>query len=388
MFFKHKDDEYRNYLFNQQLANLDFSAVVTNDDLTHCFIEFMGKQNVQNLISFYLNADIYRQFAKKELSKVFSDMSDDLSAKSIRINDSQDTLKDFAKGLIHSYLLNANNFVATTHDFDEKPVNILNHIYYKADLAQAIDNLDNRSCLNETLLDELQAKIYLLMKQKYYQDFKSYSEFHKILHKNDLLDKLIAAASASTNTHQSSSSTSAAKSIRLITNPIILGQYLDCENNEDDLLTNSLSNTFDLDSSFDSDSNIASADVTSDSISQSSFEHLGLDSSNGVFSIHAVINSCGRCNDLKSTYAIYIIDVTKEYEIFNNNASSLNQNKSEYWQTYRRFNDFHDMHLILKKKFPNIMQNFSLPTKSLRTNLNDEFLEKRRAELNKYLQVI
>ena len=29
--------------------------------------EFMGKQNVQNLISFYLNADMYRQYARKEL---------------------------------------------------------------------------------------------------------------------------------------------------------------------------------------------------------------------------------------------------------------------------------------------------------------------------------
>ena len=53
------------------------------------------------------------------------------------------------------------------------------------------------------------------------------------------------------------------------------------------------------------------------------------------------LNFKGRCNDLKATYAIYIIDVTKVY---------LNSGKNEYWQTYRRFNDFYDFHLTIKKK--------------------------------------
>ena len=50
----------------------------------------------------------------------------------------------------------------------------------------------------------------------------------------------------------------------------------------------------------------------------------------------------GRCNELKSTYAIYIIDVTKIYPD--------NSRTNEYWQTYRRFNDFYDLHLNIKKK--------------------------------------
>jgi hypothetical protein len=49
----------------------------------------------------------------------------------------------------------------------------------------------------------------------------------------------------------------------------------------------------------------------------------------------------GKCNDLKTQYAIYIIDVKKIYE---------NPDKNEFWQTYRRFNDFHDFHLTLKKQ--------------------------------------
>jgi hypothetical protein len=382
------EDEYRTYMFHQHLNNLDFSIVVTNEDIQHCFIEYMGKQNVQNLISFYLNADMYRQFAKKEMSKLLlinlNSSGKEVEENSMKISDSKETLKDFAKGLIHSYLLNASNFVATTQDLDDKPINIMNHMFYKAELAQTIDNMDNHDTINETLLDELQAKIYLLMKQKYYQDFKQYPEFHKLLNKNDLIFKL-ANTSSTINTAQQST-----KTTRFISNPVILSQHL--ENNstqfvDEDLILNS--STTELESSFDSDSNIlvslndeTQSNQSGDNLSQSSFDFCTSDI-NTNFNLTAIITSSGRCNDLKSTYAIYIIDVTKEYT---NTASS--SNKNEFWQTYRRFNDFHDLHMILKRKFPNAMQNLSLPTKSLRTNLNDEFLEKRRIELNKYLQNI
>ena len=381
------DDEYRTYMFHQHLNNLDFSIVVTNEDIQHCFIEYMGKQNVQNLISFYLNADMYRQFAKKEMSKLLqidlNSSGKEIENNSIRVNDSKETLKDFAKGLIHSYLLNASNFVATTQDLDDKPINIMNHMFYKSELAQAIDNMDNHDTINETLLDELQAKIYLLMKQKYYQDFKQYPEFHKLLNKNDLIFRLVNNSNSTINTAQQST-----KTTRFISNPIILSQHLDNNNiqsNEDDLINAS---TSDLESSFDSDSNIlvslneeTQSNQSGDNLSQSSFDFCTSDI-NTNFNLTAIITSSGRCNDLKSTYAIYIIDVTKEY------TNTANNNKNEFWQTYRRFNDFHDLHMILKRKFPNAMHNLSLPTKSLRTNLNDEFLEKRRIELNKYLQNI
>lgn len=77
----------------------------------------MSKQNVQNLISFYLNADMYRQFAIKELSKLDSNKN--------RINNVKESLKDFSKGLIHSYLLNAANFTALSHE------NVIFIIYLK-----------------------------------------------------------------------------------------------------------------------------------------------------------------------------------------------------------------------------------------------------------------
>ena len=86
-------------------------------------------------------------------------------------------------------------------------------------------------------------------------------------------------------------------------------------------------------------------EAMADRLSQSSFDlcntQLSAVNSSHVVKLAAVIISVGRCNDLKSTYAIYIIDVTKVNETLN---------KSENWQTYRRFNDFYDLHLTIKKK--------------------------------------
>lgn len=168
------------FLFNQQLACLDFKLVCTDETIQHCFIEFMGKQNVQNLISFYLNADMYRQFAVKEMER------------NENRAEVKQVLKDFANGLINSYLLCANNFKASIQDDDDQPVNICNRQFYKPELVKTVERLEMVEHLNETLLDDLQAKIFELMKQKYYPDFKSYPEFQKILHKNDLLFKLTA----------------------------------------------------------------------------------------------------------------------------------------------------------------------------------------------------
>jgi hypothetical protein len=72
----------------------------------------------------------------------------------------------------------------------------VNRVFYKKELAQVIERMENSTDVDETLLDELQFKIYLLMKQKYYPDFKNYPEFHKILLKNDLIFKLGMSANS------------------------------------------------------------------------------------------------------------------------------------------------------------------------------------------------
>ena len=73
----------------------------------------MGKLNVQNLISFYLNADMYRQYARKELIRNSKESS---NPSKVSLKETKEGLKEFAKGLINSYLLNANNFASISQD--------------------------------------------------------------------------------------------------------------------------------------------------------------------------------------------------------------------------------------------------------------------------------
>lgn len=158
---------------------------------------------------------------------------------------------------------------------------IANHQFYKAELTQTVEKLENPNHLNENLLDDLQKKIYNLMDAKYYPKFKRYPEFHKLLIKNKFY--LLNLASESKPVEE------------------------DLDSQEDDSVV--LINKSQTPS--ETASNKTSSNVTQ-------------------FKLQAVITSSGRCNDLKSTYAIYIIDVTKVYE---DSAA-----KNEYWQTYRRFN--------------------------------------------------
>jgi len=102
-------------------------------------------------------------------------------------------------------------------------VNILNRVYYKPELTQTIERLEkNVDSLNESLLDELQAKIYLLMKQKYFIDFKSYTEFHKILLKNDFIFKY--SNNIPPTTPPPVSGLNQISNNKTITNPIILAE--------------------------------------------------------------------------------------------------------------------------------------------------------------------
>ena len=104
-------------------------------------------------------------------------------------------------------------------------MNILNRVYYKLELTQTIERLEkNVDSLNESLLDELQAKIYLLMKQKYFIDFKAYTEFHKILLKNDFIFKY--SNNIPPTTPPPGPGFNQMANNKTITNPIILAEQL------------------------------------------------------------------------------------------------------------------------------------------------------------------
>ncbi|XP_078573316.1 sorting nexin-13-like isoform X3 [Branchiostoma floridae x Branchiostoma japonicum] len=90
----------------------------------------------------------------------------------------------------------------------------------------------------------------------------------------------------------------------------------------------------------------------------------------------AKIMQTGICKEHGKQYALYAINVRKETPI-----------EEEVWDTFRRYSDFHDLHMRLKDKFDSLYA-LKLPAKKTFKNLNKEFLEKRRKELNQYLQTL
>ncbi|XP_064431258.1 sorting nexin-13 isoform X7 [Mirounga angustirostris] len=83
----------------------------------------------------------------------------------------------------------------------------------------------------------------------------------------------------------------------------------------------------------------------------------------------------GVCNDHGKTYALYAITVHRR-----------NLNSEEMWKTYRRYSDFHDFHMRITEQFENLSSILKLPGKKTFNNMDRDFLEKRKKDLNAYLQ--
>ncbi|KAJ0003099.1 hypothetical protein NQD34_018139 [Periophthalmus magnuspinnatus] len=86
----------------------------------------------------------------------------------------------------------------------------------------------------------------------------------------------------------------------------------------------------------------------------------------------------GVCNDHGKTYALYAITV------FRRNVDG----SEDCWKTYRRYSDFHDFHMRILEQFENLASILRLPGKKTFNNMDPEFLEKRKKDLNAYLQLL
>uniref|UniRef100_A0A8C4KMB8 Sorting nexin-13 n=1 Tax=Dromaius novaehollandiae TaxID=8790 RepID=A0A8C4KMB8_DRONO len=108
-----------------------------------------------------------------------------------------------------------------------------------------------------------------------------------------------------------------------------------------------------------------------------SLDDLSNVTSDETVQLHAYISDTGVCNDHGKTYALYAITVHRR------NASS-----EETWKTYRRYSDFHDFHMRITEQFENLANILKLPGKKTFNNMDREFLEKRKKDLNAYLQLL
>ena len=66
---------------------------------------------------------------------------------------------------------------------------------------------------------------------------------------------------------------------------------------------------------------------------------------------------------------------------------STNDEQRREWITYRRFSEFNDLHMTIRKRFPSLREFIHLPTKNVVNNTGTEVRAKRQKELNDYLVV-
>lgn len=97
--------------------------------------------------------------------------------------------------------------------------------------------------------------------------------------------------------------------------------------------------------------------------------------------ISAVERRCcrsGVCSDKGEKYAIYVISVC---------CKSINGDQRREWITYRRYSEFNDLHMTIKKRFPVLKEFIHLPNKNFMNNTSPDVRVKRQKELNDYLVV-
>ncbi|KAM8841324.1 sorting nexin-13 isoform 3-T3 [Spinachia spinachia] len=88
--------------------------------------------------------------------------------------------------------------------------------------------------------------------------------------------------------------------------------------------------------------------------------------------------AAGVCNDHGKTYALYAITVFRR----------SHDGSEDCWKTYRRYSDFHDFHMRITEQFENLALILKLPGKKTFNNMDRDFLEKRKKDLNAYLQLL
>ena len=102
------------------------------------------------------------------------------------------------------------------------------------------------------------------------------------------------------------------------------------------------------------------------------------------YSISTEINDSGVCCEKGEKYAIYVISIC--CKPLSSHGNNVNEQKRE-WITYRRFSEFNDFDITIKKRYPDLRSYVQLPNKSLINNTSPDVRVKRQKELNDYISV-
>eukprot|EP01135_Chromosphaera_perkinsii_P006063 Nk52_evm4s388 gene=Nk52_evmTU4s388 len=86
------------------------------------------------------------------------------------------------------------------------------------------------------------------------------------------------------------------------------------------------------------------------------------------------------------SFAVYVINVCRTESTLGKGEG--NDVTVQRWTIGRRYSEFHDLHVQLKDRYPDLDSRLELPAKRAFRNMQPSFLETRRHALNYYLQIL
>ncbi|CAF3462425.1 unnamed protein product [Rotaria socialis] len=306
--------------------DLPLTEILNNCNGLDYFLKFLQTIDAAGYANFYLNAEAFR-CAGLSVQQQNTNGTHEQHQANLEI------LRHMAYDLIEQYFLPTGTFKL---QMDEN-------------LIQKTLKILRTESMNETLLDELQSKVFeILSSDKYYGQFKTTSQYLKVLSEIDLTDSL--------NDNSDNVSLSSNNSNE------ILADYTEQQHNF----------------------NYPPPSGSTTSITNASFVPDMLENINN-YSITTEINDSGVCCEKGEKYAIYVISVScKPLHVHGNNIDDQRRE----WITYRRYSEFHDFDIVIKKRYADLREFLHLPNKSLINNTSPEVRSKRQKELNDYLSTL
>ncbi|XP_071812526.1 sorting nexin-13-like [Apostichopus japonicus] len=311
------------------LYSLPLNIILVNSIAVSYFIDFMRKNGSAALVFFWHTVESYRVTAEQQLSALHlqklqpSSDKDSSSGSSREPSIDLEGLRAAALNIYHEYLAED---AANRVNVEPK---IIKRTLLKIKYEEPSD----------AVFDEAQQQVYnILHEDQHFPAFKQSVFYMRCLAELDLLEP------EAPNNH-----------------------HLDDES------------SIHLDSSPEPSIAESSEDLSSMGSHNSSVEHLNeLDmtlTEDRNPSIVASINQATMIRDQGRKYAVYTIHVSRTDE----------KGTVEIWDVFRRYSEFHDLHMNLSEKFPDL-KDLPLPAKKIMKNTTKSFLDKRGKALTLYIK--
>ncbi|XP_030848222.1 sorting nexin-13 isoform X2 [Strongylocentrotus purpuratus] len=305
------------------LYSLPLNIVLVNSIALAYFIDFMRKENCQSYVFFWHTVEGYRVMAEQQLSAV--------QLAKVQPGDGAPHKESVVMEMLRSAALN----IFTEYLAEDAT----NRVKLDSQLVKRThQRIKNQTSL-DTVFDEAQKKVFSILEEdRFLPAFKLSPSYVKCLAELDLLK-------------------------------------------DDDSARLGDDASVQLDSSPDN-STVASSEDLSSLGSQGSIEQLNdLETpghiDNNKPHIMAYITHASIVKEKGKSYAVYAIHVTR----------TDSQGVTEIWDVFRRYSDFHDLHMCLAEKYESL-RTLLLPAKRAFKNTNKSFLEKRAKSLTQYIQTL